>query len=104
VPDEPACRALCADIAADAGLAEVLAHPAVRARFRGLLEALAREATGSASRVARAILLWEPPSLDANEITDKGSLNQRAVLARRAGLVEELYASPPSARVIALAP
>ena len=44
--------------------------------------------------------LAEPPSLDAGEITDKGSLNQRAVLARRAALVEALYAAPPAPDVI----
>ena len=44
----------------------------------------------------------EPPSLDAGEITDKGSINQRAVLERRAALVDELYARPASARVIAI--
>ena len=49
------------------------------------------ESTGSSNRVARALLLDEPPSLDAGEMTDKGSINQRAVLARRAALVEELY-------------
>jgi feruloyl-CoA synthase len=102
VPDEPACRALCPALG-DAPLSAVLDHAAVRARFAALLAAVAREGTGSASRVARAILMAEPPSLDANEITDKGSLNQRAILARRAALVEELYASPPSARVIVVA-
>jgi feruloyl-CoA synthase len=48
--------------------------------------------TGSSNRIARAMVLDEPPSLDAGEMTDKGSINQRAVLARRAALVEELYA------------
>ena len=47
--------------------------------------------TGSSNRVARAIVLEEPPSLDAGEMTDKGSINQRAVLAHRRHLVEELY-------------
>jgi feruloyl-CoA synthase len=46
--------------------------------------------------VTRAILLEEPPSLDAREITDKGSLNQRAVLEHRAALVELLYGSEAS--------
>jgi feruloyl-CoA synthase len=49
------------------------------------------ESTGSSNRVGRMLLLDEPPSLDAGEMTDKGSINQRAVLARRAALVEELY-------------
>jgi feruloyl-CoA synthase len=59
------------------------------------------ESTGSSNRVARAIVLEEPPSLDAGEMTDKGSINQRAVLARRKDLVDELYRG--SARVL-LAP
>jgi feruloyl-CoA synthase len=53
------------------------------------------ESTGSSSRVARILLLDEPPSLDAGETTDKGSINQRAVLQRRAAAVEELYAGSP---------
>ena len=48
----------------------------------------------------RATLLREPPSIDAGEITDKGSLNQRALLARRAALVDELYAEVPAAHVL----
>jgi feruloyl-CoA synthase len=47
--------------------------------------------TGSSNRITRALVLEEPPSLDAGEMTDKGSINQRAVLKRRAALVEELY-------------
>ena len=46
------------------------------------------------------MVMVEPPSVDAREITDKGSLNQKAVLAHRAALVDELYAASPSARVI----
>jgi feruloyl-CoA synthase len=56
--------------------------------------------TGSSNRIARAMLLEEPPSLDAGEMTDKGSINQRAVLARRAALVEELYRDAPGEKVI----
>jgi feruloyl-CoA synthase len=48
--------------------------------------------TGSANRVARAVVLAEPPSIDKGEVTDKGSINQRAVLARRAALVDASYA------------
>jgi feruloyl-CoA synthase len=51
--------------------------------------------TGSSNRIARAIVLDEPPSLDAGEMTDKGSINQRAVLRRREALVEELYTNSP---------
>ena len=63
-------------------------------------DAFAGQSTGSSNRITRAIVLEEPPSLDAGEMTDKGSINQRAVLARRAALVEELYRDPPSARTI----
>jgi feruloyl-CoA synthase len=56
--------------------------------------------TGSSNRIARAMVLDEPPSLDAGEMTDKGSINQRAVLSRRAALVEELYRDPPGPRTI----
>jgi feruloyl-CoA synthase len=51
--------------------------------------------TGSSNRIARALVLEEPASLDTGEMTDKGSINQRAVLARRASLVEELYSDSP---------
>ena len=51
--------------------------------------------TGSSNRIARALVLEEPPSLDAGEMTDKGSINQRAVLSRRKNLVKELYSDSP---------
>jgi feruloyl-CoA synthase len=73
--------------------AEILDHGLVRARFRELIKSFAEQSTGSSTRIARAVLVEEPPSLDAGEVTDKGSLNQRAVLERRAPLVEELYSS-----------
>jgi feruloyl-CoA synthase len=50
--------------------------------------------------LARALLVDVPPSIDAREMTDKGSLNQKSVLENRAQSVDELYASPPSSRVI----
>ena len=78
----------------------VLDHPAVRARFQTMLDRLARESTGSSTLVVRAILLDEPPSIDAREITDKGSINQKAVLENRSALVEELYAASASSRVL----
>jgi feruloyl-CoA synthase len=67
-------------------------HAAVRDRIRELLVAFAATATGGSTRVVRAALLEEPPSLDAGEVTDKGSLNQRAMLERRKAQVDELYA------------
>src|ERR1700745_3593909 len=88
---------------ADAAPAVVLAPPKVRGAFARFLAALSDPSRGTSARVGRAILLAEPPSLDVGEVTDKGSINQRAVLAHRAALVEELYADPPSANVIVAA-
>jgi feruloyl-CoA synthase len=100
IPDVEACRKLAADLPPDATAAVVLASPQVRTAFAQLLNALADPSRGTSGRVGRAILLSEPPSLDVGEVTDKGSINQRAVLAHRAALVEELYAEPLSGNVI----
>jgi len=78
----------------------VLRHPAVVSRFQTIFDELARQATGSSTFVSRAALLDVPPSLDAREITDKGSINQRAVLRNRAALVDDIYSTPPPAHVI----
>jgi len=75
----------------EATLAEVLASAAVESHFQALLNELSRHSTGSASRVARAVLLSEPPSIDKGEVTDKGSINQRAVLKHRDALVQALH-------------
>jgi feruloyl-CoA synthase len=94
-PNLDACRTLAASATTD-----VANDARVLGEFRTRLEAFARASTGSSNRVARAILLAEPPSLDAGEMTDKGSINQRAVLSRRADIVAELYAAEPSTRVL----
>ncbi len=99
VPDLAACRSLCPDRTA-ASDAEILADRRVRARIAAALAEQAARATGSSNRVRRALLLAAPPSLDRGEITDKGSLNQRAMLDHRAADVAALYADPPSADVI----
>ena len=101
-PDLDASRRLAPDLPKDASAAEIIAHEGVRREFRFLLDSFAKQATGSSNRVARAIVLHTPPSLDVGEATDKGSINQRMVLKHRAALVEELYADTPSARVIAI--
>ncbi|NIA52334.1 feruloyl-CoA synthase [Massilia sp. TW-1] len=85
------CRAL-ADMPADADAAQVLASPPVRAMFARLLDSLNAGASGSSMRIERLLPLAEPPSIDHREVTDKGSINQAAVLARRAALVDDLYA------------
>jgi feruloyl-CoA synthase len=99
VPNVLACREL-AGVDASASDAEALAHPKLRETFSALLAAFNRQAGGSSGRLARVILMDDPPSLDSGEMTDKGSINQRAVLALRAGMVAELYAEAPSARSI----
>jgi feruloyl-CoA synthase len=96
------CRSLCPDLPADAPIEQVLADARVTARVREGMAKLKQEGGGSSTYATRALLMAEPPSIDANEITDKGYINQRAVLARRAALVERLYAEPPDAAVIKL--
>jgi feruloyl-CoA synthase len=91
VPFWPALRAL---VQGEPALSdkEILTHPAVSARLAEHLSAHAAKATGSASRVVRAMLMEDEPSFDKGEITEKGSVNQRAVLRHRASLVDALYA------------
>ena len=76
----------------EASMAEVLSSAPVVAHFQHVIHSLAKTATGSASRVARMVLLSEPPSIDKGEVTDKGSINQRAVLKHRDSLVQALHA------------
>jgi feruloyl-CoA synthase len=89
-PRLDACRRLagCAD---SVPAPQVLHHPSVRAFFQDMLDRLAAQSTGSASRLERIHVLAEPPSIDRGELTDKNSINQRAVLKHRASLVDALY-------------
>ena len=103
-PDLYACQDLCPDFARKVPPAELLAQPQVRNSFQLLIDDLAATSTGSSTRIAAAMLLHEPASLDKGEITDKGSLNQRAVLQHRNDLVEELYSAEASSRVIVARP
>ena len=88
------------DLPADAPMSEVLQQPAVLKKFQSLATDLSLTATGSANRVARLLLLAEPPSIDKGEVTDKGSINQRAVLTHRADLVAALHEEWPGHHVI----
>lgn len=98
-PRADVCAAM-AGLPPGAPLAEIVAAPAVRAFFQELVDRLWAEGTGSASRVARAVLVAEPPSVDHGEATDKGSLNQRAVLARRAATVDAMYEGGDPALIV----
>jgi feruloyl-CoA synthase len=98
-PNLHACRQMIGN--PDATCDEVASHPAVIACLKGGLEAHNKASSGASSlRIARAMLMVEPPSIDGNELTDKGYINQRAGLERRAALVERLYADPPGIDVI----
>jgi feruloyl-CoA synthase len=101
-PNLAACRELCDDLTAEAPAPAVLAHPRVRETLTSLLTGLAADSTGSSTRITRAILVDTPPSIDLGEVTDKGTLNQKAALRNRSALVDELYTSVPSARTISV--
>ncbi len=89
-----------AGVAESTAPAEVLYQPTVMDFFTGVLEQVNQQATGSASRVVGLMLLDTPPSGDRNEVTDKGSINQRAVLQQRAELIENFYKGQPANRII----
>ena len=99
-PNVSSCRALAGDVDGTVHVRDVLAHPTVRQSFKQVLKALARNSTGSSTFIARGVLLEDPPSIDAREITDKGSLNQKAILQHRAAIVDLLYSATPAAHVM----
>jgi feruloyl-CoA synthase len=90
LPNIGACRAR-SGLGPDAPVDAVLSSAPVLAHFQQAIDSLAADATGSATRIARLCLLAEPPTIDSGELTDKGSINQRAVLACRAATVEALH-------------
>jgi feruloyl-CoA synthase len=100
-PNLHACRQIVGD--ADATFEDVVKHPEVLACLKRGLQAHNKSCNGASSlRIARAMLMTEPASIDGNELTDKGYINQRAGLDRRAALVERLYAERPGEDVIVL--
>jgi feruloyl-CoA synthase len=101
VLDLDGCRLINPALPQD-DLAAVAADPLVRAAFRERFAKFLATATGSSNRIVRALLLDTPLSIDRGEVTDKGSINQRAVLEHRSSLIEELYAQQPPAQIIAL--
>ena len=90
-------REVCALVIPRPGMPDT---PELRTALQRLIDTRAAHSTGSASRIARAMLLSGPLSIDAGEITDKGSINQRAVLRARVDLVEMLYTEPYAPQVL----
>jgi feruloyl-CoA synthase len=95
-PNVAACRRLAPELA-DATAEVLVAHPLV-------VDAIQRQLRAQASAIAsqqirRVLLMAEPPSPDANEIADKGYINQAMTRQRRAHLVEALYADSPGGAV-----
>ena len=99
-PNLIACRQLIGR--PDATAAEVIQDARVVACVRNGLSAHNATHPGSSTQVMRVILMAEPASIDGGELTDKGYINQRATLERRAGLIDAIYAEPPGTDVIVL--
>jgi feruloyl-CoA synthase len=95
------CQTLIGE-GAPSNLGELARHPVVRDHVRSALARWNAAHPGSSERIARVLLLPDAPSIDANEITDKGYINQRLALERRAADVARLYAAEPDADVIVL--
>jgi len=93
------CQKLVGD-GAPATLSDLARHPLVRAHVERALAQWNAAHPGSSERIARVLLLPDPPSIDANEITDKGYINQRLALERRGADVERAFAAQPDAEVI----
>src|SRR3954467_278261 len=101
VLDLDGCRLINPTLPSD-DLAAAASDPLIVAAFRERFQALLAGATGSSTRIMRAVLLDQPLSIDRGEVTDKGSINQRAVLENRSALIEEIYSPAPPAQVITL--
>jgi feruloyl-CoA synthase len=99
-PNLNGLKDICRDTAKHGDPASLVASADVREHVRKGIAAHNARQTGSSTQVRRVLLLLEPPSIDANEITDKGYINQRAVLERRRAFVERLHAAEPDAAVI----
>jgi feruloyl-CoA synthase len=103
-PSLAGCRSLCPHLPKEAPLAALIAEPAVRTALAQGLKRLNAMSSHSSTRIARALLMAEPPSIDKGEITDKGYLNQRQCVAHRRALAERLHADPPPPEAVLPAP
>lgn len=98
-PNLAAAKEICAD-ASRSSPADVIGSPKVRAFVRERFAEHNRTCGGSSTRINRVMLMLDPPSIDGHEITDKGYVNQRATLERRADSVDLLFAAKPPAEAI----
>ena len=94
----------CKLIGCEAPLPELARHAAVRAHVARAVAQWNADHPGSSERISRVLLLPDAPSIDANEITDKGYINQRLALERRKADVERLFAAAPDSDVLVLTP
>ena len=101
VLDLDGCRLINPTLPLD-DFAAAASDPLIRDAFRERFQKLLAGATGSSTRITRAVLLDTPLSIDRGEVTDKGSINQRAVLEHRSGLIDLLYSSTQPAHVITI--
>lgn len=101
-PNIEACREVCTDHDLKDTPEHLVRSPEIVAHVRNALTRWNQEHRGSSTQVHRVLIMTEPPQPDANEITDKGYINQRATRERRAGLIQHLYADPPAEDVIVI--
>jgi len=99
VLDPDGCRLINPTLPQD-DLAATAADPLIRDAFRERFEKFLTTATGSSTRIARAVLIDTPLSIDRGEITDKGSINQRAVLLHRDAIVQAMYDAPDASVIL----
>lgn len=92
-PSLPGCRSLCPELAEDAPVSELINHPAVQTHLQQCLATMKATGAGSSTYAKYAMILEQPPSAEAGEITDKGYINQRRVLSQRVDDVTKLYES-----------
>ena len=99
-PNLAGIKSMAEDAPDDATLGDLIAREDVCEALRGGLAAHNRDHPRPSYRIGRALLMDRPPSIDANEVTDKGYINQLAVLECRADLVERLYTGGPEVIVL----
>ncbi len=101
-PSLTGLKEICTNAALHEDPAKLIASAEVREHVRSGIARHNAGQSGSSMRIARVLLMTEPPSIDANEITDKGYINQRATLERRQALVHEVYTEPAPSAVIVI--